>query len=105
LTKKMLEGFNALESEIQELEVKIQMERQKAVKDDAVEGSMPEHPYTKHTIPIHGLDNDPIPNNVISKLTDMRKKRQDELWGILDWVDKIDDCIVRRAVLTLLHER
>ena len=98
MTKQMLEGFNALESEIQELEESIQIERKKAVKDDAVEGSSPEHPYTKHMIPIHGLDSDPIPDKVVSKLTELKKRRQDELWQILDWVDKIDDCIVRRAV-------
>ena len=98
MTKQMLEGFNALESEIQELEESIQIERQKAMKDDAVEGSLLEHPYTKHTIPIHGLDSDPVPDKVVSKLIELKKRRQDELWQILDWVDKIDDCIVRRAV-------
>lgn len=94
MTRKELENFNALETEIVILRQKVAQEARESLAD-TVEGSTAEFPYIKHSIRVEGKRE----SSTLRRLRRLVAKREREYKAALDWIETVEDCLVRQAIL------
>lgn len=94
MTRKELENFNALETEIVILRQKVAQEARESLAD-TVEGSTAEFPYIKHSIRVEGKRG----SSTLRRLRRLVAKREREYKAALDWIETVEDCLVRQAIL------
>lgn len=90
MTKHDLKQYRSLKLEINDLERRI---AKGEVVSDVVTGSSANYPYTQHPINICGVD-----TKLTKKYIQQKKKLTRECLEIEQWMDSVDDSLVRRII-------
>lgn len=101
MTLRDLEQYENLKKEITDIEKRIQRLRaKKNIVSDTVRGSMKYFPYTERTITVTGVGvkDEKTIRSLASQLRNRQRKYEKKTLEIEDFIETLDDCVLRRII-------